>query len=95
MRLRESRVDELVGALRQIAEIGEPAQCPSGCAAILPDLAPIDRIWVHAQCPGSPLIAHVGKRYRQTRADLDLAFEFIDVDEPDAELITNAAVWKR
>jgi len=27
-------------------------------------------------------------------SDLDLAFEFTDVDEPDAELICNAKAWK-
>jgi predicted nucleotidyltransferase len=27
-------------------------------------------------------------------SDLDLAFDFIDVDEPLAELIANAAQWK-
>jgi predicted nucleotidyltransferase len=27
-------------------------------------------------------------------SDLDLAFEFTDVDEPDAELISNATAWK-
>ena len=28
------------------------------------------------------------------QSDLDLAFEFVDVDEPDAELISNASAWK-
>jgi predicted nucleotidyltransferase len=27
-------------------------------------------------------------------SDLDLAFEFVDVDDPLAELISNAASWK-
>jgi predicted nucleotidyltransferase len=30
----------------------------------------------------------------QSNSDLDLAFEFTDVDEADAELICNAKAWK-
>ena len=30
----------------------------------------------------------------QTDSDLDLAFEFTDVDEADVELICNATAWK-
>ena len=30
----------------------------------------------------------------QSTSDLDLAFEFTDVDEADAELISNAKAWK-
>ena len=30
----------------------------------------------------------------QPDSDLDLAFEFTGVDEPDAELICNAKAWK-